>query len=696
MAELIATQANLPIAVRTAIAPDKLLLESFHGVEGISRLFTFELDMLSADSDIPAEKVLGTGMSLRLTLPDETERHIHGIVSRFTLSDVEREYARFHAELVPWPALLKHSFQSRIFQEKTVLEIVEEVFESLGFSDYDIACTRPYAARTYCVQYRETDWNFVSRLLEEEGIWYYFKHMEDAHLLVLGDDNESFPDVRGGTCLFAPHGVHGESDVVDRLVQQHAIHSGVVSLQAYDYRQPSLSLGVRLEGESEVGGLSSLEHYDYLGDYAPGTESTRPEGDRQARLRLEEKEARYHTAEGRSDVRALQSGSVFELDGHPVGDHNRLYLLRTVRHFARNGALFSGQVGGFEYRNEFQCLPDDIPFRPPRRTPAPVVHGHQTAVVVGRQGEEVWTDEHGRVKVQFHWDRHGENDENSSCWLRVATMWAGRSYGSVWIPRIGHEVVVAFLEGDPDRPIIVGGVYNDENRAPYPLPDDQVKGGIKTRSSKGGDGHNEIAFDDKKGEELVTVHAEKNLGERVGNNRTRNVGANETVTVGHDQTITVKNDQTLTVENDQIVVVENNRDLTVVCDDASKIEGSRTISIDGDDSLEVLGSCTVHSDGDLALDSAVNVSVASGADTAVDAGGNLAAQAGINVDVSAGASMNLAAPMIKVKADGAVEIAVGGSSIKLTPAGIEIAAPMITISGSAMVDIKGGLVKVNS
>jgi len=678
------TQAGRPMTVEGVLGPDALLLEAIHGVEGVSRLFTFELDMISEDREIEAADVLGTGMLVRMDLPDGEQRFLHGLVNRFTQSDVQAEFSQYEAEIVPWTTLLTYSRQSRIFQELTVLEIVEQVFGDLGHSDFDLRCTRPYAKREYCVQYRETDWAFVSRLLEEEGIFYFFEHEEERHLLVLADDNQAFePAAAGGSFLFDTEGVVGETDVIRSLAQERAIHSGKVVLRDYDYLNPSVSLEASLEGEPEVSGLTSLEIYDYPGEY-----STLDDGDRIARLQLEAREAEYHTVRGDGDVRALCSARTFALRGHPLSGHNREYLVRTVRHHARNAGVRSQGSGGFEYRNEFRALPSDVPFRPARRTPAPLVHGPQTAVVVGKSGEEIWTDSHGRVKVQFHWDRHGQLDENSSCWLRVAMPWAGKGYGSLTIPRIGQEVVVGFLEGDPDRPLIVGSVYNAEQTPPLDPSEGGMSQGMISRSTPGGGGFNQISVNDTAGEEGVTIHAQFDMNTTVGNDSTEDVG--------NDRTASVATNDALTVGADQTLEVGGNREASIGGDESVVIGGEQAVSVSADRSVDIGAAGSIAAGADLALEGGANVTVASGADTAIDASANFATTAGVNLDLTGGAAASMTAPQISISGDGTVEITCGGSSIKMTPASIEISAPTITVNGSGMVDIKGGMVKVNS
>ncbi|MFW6206633.1 MAG: type VI secretion system Vgr family protein, partial [Gemmatimonadota bacterium] len=452
------------------------------------------------------------------------DRLVHGRVRRFVQMGRSEELTSYRAEIVPWSWFLSLTRDCRIFQEMTVLQIAEEVFESQGFSDYDIRCTRNYPEREFCVQYRETHLDFVSRLLEEEGIFYFFEHETSGHTLVLTDDNSAvepcpgLPEARMSTPRVP------EEDVVTDLVREHGVHAGEITLTDYDYLQPSLSL------ESSISGEGEGEVYDYH----PGRYTSREEGERHARLLMELREAGRHLARGESSCRAFRSGFRFELTGHFDSAANQPWILVELHHTGRAGDYRSWESASLDYENEFVAIPHEVPYRPPRKTPAPVVEGTQTAVVVGKSGEEIWTDEHGRIKVQFHWDREGKRDEDSSCWVRVATPWAGKGWGQLHVPRIGQEVVVDFLEGDPDRPLVVGSVYN----ANYPPPYDtsgagSTKSGMKSRSSKGGGGHNEISIDDASGEEQIVVHAQKDMSGTIKND--------ETWSVGHDRTISVDN-----------------------------------------------------------------------------------------------------------------------------------------------------------
>lgn len=483
------TQADMPMRIDTALGEDELLLKGFSGVEGISIPFAFQVDLLSEDPEVAPDDVLRTGAVITVDLPDGEQRQIHGVISRFIQRGWSDELTSYQCELVPWLWFLSLSRECRIYQEMSVLEIAEEVFKSHGYSDFDIRCVRSYPQREYCVQYRESHLDFISRLLEEEGIFYFFEHTDSEHTLVLADDNTAIEACAGPGEARMRREAMPDEDVVTELEQEHSVHAGTVALADYDYMQPSLSL------RSEISGNGQEEIYDYH----PGRYTDLDEGDRYARIMLEREEAERHVAHGESTCRHFQGGAHFDLKEHRRRDANQTYILTRVGHYARAGDYRAEHSTEMDYRNDFVAIPQDIPFRPPRRTPKPVVQGAQTAVVVGEKGEDIPVDKHGRVKVQFHWDREGKKDENSSCWVRVSQNWAGPEWGGMFIPHAGQEVIVSFLEGDPDRPIITGRVYNAKNMSPLSLPGDRTKSIIRDH------GGNEIVMEGKEGEEQIRI-----------------------------------------------------------------------------------------------------------------------------------------------------------------------------------------------
>ena len=483
------SQANQPIRVDTVLEEDELLLAGFVGREAISQPFLLELDLRSENSAIDPGDLLRTPVSIGIQMQDGEVRRIHGLVRSFGFRGRRGPLVAYRAQVVPWLWFLSLSRDSRIFQNKSVPQIVEEVFDGHGFSDFSFRLTQDYEGREYCVQYRETDLNFVSRLLEEEGIFYFFEHSEERHTLVLTDH------AQGEACdgpeeLRIFEGSRPGMDVLTELSQDLSVHTGVVSLADYDYLKPSLEL------RSSLGDDAPDELYDY--HHSQFTELA--EGDRYARLALEREESVRHMVQGRGTCRGFQTGRKFRLDDHFRSDANQEYLLLEVRHRSRSGSFVSGgDQDELDYQNDFTAVPHGTPYRPPRRTRKPVVSGSQTARVVGPSGEKIWVDEYGRVKVHFFWDRLGAENESSSCWVRVSQNWAGNRWGGMFIPHVGHEVVVDFLDGDPDRPLITGRVYNQEQMPPQPLPDNHHKSIIED------DYGNEIVLDATPGNEHIRI-----------------------------------------------------------------------------------------------------------------------------------------------------------------------------------------------
>ena len=425
------TQGDRDIRVETTLGPDVLLLEGFSGEEAVSTPYQYALDMVSTNASIAATDVLGKPFTIHIRVPTgrdrSEERFIHGRVCRFVQLGKVRDLTAYRAEVVPWLWFLSLSANCRIFQGKSTLEIIEQVFKDAGYRDFEVKCGRSYDKREYCVQYRETDLNFVSRLLEEDGIFYYFTHAKDKHMLVLADDQTQAAACPGqATARLARPGWAQETDVVSSFQMESAVYVGGVVVRDYDYLQPTVQL------ESSVNGKGTGVIYDYPGSNAElGGAGNAPQIlERNARLVLEEHEAGQLVARGTSTCRAFLSGHKFELQEHYRSNLNQAYRLLSVKHAARAATFESDSDEPLQYHNTFVAIPQSVKFRPPRTAPKPLVYGSQTALVVGKAGEDIWVDKHGRVKVQFYWDRQGKKDENSSCWVRVSTAWAGKRGGS--------------------------------------------------------------------------------------------------------------------------------------------------------------------------------------------------------------------------------------------------------------------------
>ena len=588
------TQDNRHIAVTTPLGKDVLLLKGFSGQEGLSQLFSFHLDLLSEKNPaIDFSTIVGKQVTVSLKKPGGF-RYFNGLVSRFSQGTGDTAFASYRAEVVPWLWMLTRTADCRIFQNLSVPDILKKIFTDLGFTAFKFNLVRSYTPREYCVQYRETDFNFVSRLMEQYGLFYFFEHTDGAHTLIVGDAPGACP-----AC--SPEGVRYESavgavvlhdDVVTTFTKVQEIRPGKYALSDYNFTTPSVKLGVNVDSVYPPLGGARLEIYDYPGDY-----QKRNEGEALVKLRIEEEEARRDVIDGASGCRQFIAGFKFNISGQARADFDGPYVLTGVQHSAVENGYDSQSSSGRDnaYENTFTCIPFAVPFRPPRVTPRPVVQGAQTAEVVGVKGEEIYTDKFGRVKVQFHWDREGKKDEGSSCWIRVSQPWAGKSWGSVAIPRIGQEVVVHFLEGDPDQPIILGGVYNGELMPPYALPAGGMVSGVKSNTTPGGGGSNEISLDDTKGKELITIHGQYDMASSiehdvtasVGNDETISIGANRTETVGKDETITISGARTEDVAKDESISIGKNRTLTIGKSLSVDVGENRTQSIAKNDTVSV-------------------------------------------------------------------------------------------------------------
>ena len=581
------TQTNRRIAISTPLGKDTLLLRGLSGTEAISQLFHFDLDLLSENDSIKFQDLVGKNVTLRIFDAEGAERHWNGYISRFSQGSQDRRLTAYHAQMVPWLWFLTRTADCRIFQNKTVPDIIQKIFTDLKFQDFELRLYGSFTPRDYCVQYRETDFNFVSRLMEEEGIYYYFKHEDGKHVLILANDpaaHEPCPsqktaryDFRGGAVIY--------EDVITEWHYQEEFRTGAWAQTDYNFETPSTSLAVT------VNGKNPYEIYEYPGEYR-----VRGDGDKLARIRLQEQVTPCVVSQGSGGCRHFSTGFQFSLQDHYRADLNKAYLLTAVRHVATQTdyQVGGGSSGGEEltYQNTFECIPFSTPFRPQRVTPQPFVQGCQTAVVVGPGGEELYTDKHGRVKVQFHWDREGKKNENSSCWIRVSHPWAGQGWGAVSIPRIGQEVIVDFLEGNPDMPIIVGRVYNAEQMPPFGMPGGAMISGIKSNSTKGGGGFNEMSMNDTKGTELINIHAQYDQQKKVEHDERVNVGNDRTEEVKHDEKITIGNNRTEKVVKDETITIGGNRKEDVTGTETITITGNRTETVKADETHSIKGTRT--------------------------------------------------------------------------------------------------------
>ena len=554
-------QDNRLIQIETPLGDHVLILQSFTGVEEISRPYQFRLRMLSHKHDVAFKDIVTKNVTVSVEAADGEYRYFNGHISRFEQLEDEGIFAVYEADMVPWFWFFSHTMDCRIYQDKTVVEIVEDVFDRLGLKHFEKKLNGSYSKWEYCVQYRESAMNFVMRLLEQEGIYFYFKHEANRHVLVLGDHGGAPTECPGGKFGFelsTGSGYDRQEDLVQGWRRSREIRPNKRVLTDYNFKTATTSLLQQTDTSSDIKLTPPLEIYDYPGEY-----TTASAGEACTRQHMEEEEAAGTRIDGRGTCRVFSPGYRFELQDHPRTAENGEYLLTRVQHAAHANLDEFGMGAETYYRNEFTAIPRALKFRPARVTPKPVIHGIQTAVVTGPSGEEIHTDEYGRIKVQFHWDRQGKKDDKSSCWMRVMQPTAGGGWGSFFLPRVGFEVVVAFLEGDPDRPLVTGCVYNSTNKPAKGMPANKTQSGIRSNSSKGGGGFNEIRFEDKKGDEHMFVHAEKDQIEIVKNDVEYDVGRNETVSIGADQVTSIGGNQDVTIAANLTEMVGGNVALTV-------------------------------------------------------------------------------------------------------------------------------------
>lgn len=546
------SQHNRLFYIDTPLGKDKLLVRKLHGREAMSEAFFFSVDVVSDDPRLNITELVGKKITLAIRQSDETSfRYFNGYVRRAKNLPAVGFLAQFRLEVVPWLWLLTRTADCYIHQNKTVPEVVEWVFKKFGFTDYrlELRNTGNYGPWIYLTQYRETAFEFVNRLLEVEGIFYFFEQKQGKHTMVIADAPAAHQPCPHQSRVKVERafgrGYKRSEDTVYSWDVEKNVRSGKYSHRDYNFEKPDTDMQSEVPARARGTGNDKFEVYDYPGEF-----EEHGEGSAWVRLRMEEEETDEEFVRGTSCSRSLMPGFKFDLTGHERRDQNRSYVVTEVVHSGEEENFLPEDQGRpARYTNSFRCIPFDIPYRPARKTPKHIMRGVQTATVVGKKGEEITCDKYGRVKVQFHWDRVGKKDEGSSCWIRVSQPWAGQNYGGMWLPRIGQEVIVDFIEGDPDRPIITGRVYNANQMPAWKLPDKQNWSGFKTRSTKGGgqDNANELRFDDTKGEENIVLHAEKDLEISVEKETVVDTGTDYHLLVGKNLCEEVKDDHDATV-----------------------------------------------------------------------------------------------------------------------------------------------------
>ncbi|QFZ82327.1 type VI secretion system tip protein VgrG [Variovorax paradoxus] len=597
------------VRAHTSLGEDRLKFRSMHGSEGLSQLFEFEVDLLSPSASIDLKSVLGKPLALEILTATAQPRFLNGQVVRFSMIGREGDtprYTVYRATVRPWLWYLTRSSDNKIFQNKSVVEILEEVFGDYGFA-FEKKLSNSYRQWEYCVQYNESDFAFVSRLMELEGIYYYFKHEKNQHTLVLADDiaaHEAMPGYETIDHFAADRDIGEDLEVIREWQPSEEVRSGRYTVDDFNFTTPKGDL-VNVRSQPRGHDNGDYEMYEWLGDYPQAGD-----GEHYARVRLEESQALAQRSVGRATVRGLAPGGTFTMRNAPRSDDNREYLVVAVDYALREGGYASGAAPG-EYNFDFVVQPSAQAFRAQRHTPVPRTSGPQTATVVGPEGEEIWTDEYGRVKVQFHWDRVGQRNENSSRFVRVSHIWAGERFGGVFTPRIGQEVVVDFIGGRIDRPVIVGRVYNADQMPPFSLPGEATKSGIVTRSSKGGSSANANAFvfEDKRGAEQVLLHAERNLDVEVEGDETHTTDKTRTTLIkGHESATYEAGEErhitagaVETIDGGEERTVTGGATETVAGGEQRTIAGGATETITGGEMRTVTGGITETVNGGVTL-----------------------------------------------------------------------------------------------
>lgn len=713
---------------------EKLAFYSMTGREALGRLFVYEVDLLSDDESLDLTELLGHSASVILERTDGSIREFNGYVTHFSHVGEHGRFARYRAVLRPWLWFLGQNQNSRIFQACKVPEVVREILAEHGFTDVESPLSAPdYRSWEYLVQYRESDLNFVSRILEREGIHYFFKHEAGKHTLVLADSNELHETSPGYAEVpyFPPaERERREEEHLDRWTTSRTLRPGTFSARDFQFKKPEVVESKRTAPLKTA--RSEYELYEYPGEFADADQA-----DVQTRVRLEEHQADHEVMEGGGPVRGLMAGSRFKLTQFPREDQNREYLIVGAQYEISVSEFESNIVEDSEpnFRFRLSAIDAKQPYRTPRLTKKPVVDGPQTAVVTGPEGSEIHTDEYGRVKVKFHWDRTPARDENSSCWIRVSQLWAGQNWGGIHLPRIGQEVIVDFLEGDPDRPIITGRVYNQAQMPPYSLPDNATQSGIKSHSSADGSANNfnEIRFEDKKGSEELHLQAEKDMttlvkhdqSTSVQRDRSASITGSDSISVGGDRSVSVQGNLSVSVKgggkgavhskqnvtgkyaldaSDTIEMKAANHILLTVGGSSIRITTSAiTIIAETGASLVIDANVLAKSDGgsEMLLDPKVKVKANGGGQLLLDSAATMNSNDGSKVKLDANAAVssngNVTFEGALVQATGLLEasLKVGGQSVKCTPASVDVAGATVNVNGSMMVSIAAALCKIN-
>lgn len=683
---------------------EEAILTSLAGQEQLARPFEFTLTIVSEETNLTPDKVIGKPLGVQITREKGEPRDIHGYISSFAAGGIrtenEKKWRTYRVKIVPWLWFMTRASRCYLYlpeeETKTIKQVLEKLIERVGQYghvaaqiDMDNAQILSKRKVEHCVQYRETDFNFFSRTLEKFGVYYYFKFTKNSHTVVLSDQR-NYPNSLHGEVPFPKDSdAYSTENIITSWEHAYEFVTGKWEQNEYDFLNPSVDLKAKSDVKEHVTleNNTNYEHYDYPGEYI-----SKDDGDAEAGIRLQEEASRFNTVVGTSNCHQFSPGYAFSLIEHPSCDAEKgLYLLTSVTHSATQPGPFTSDATPTNYSNCFTCMTSDGQFRPIRRTPQPLISGVQTAVVVGPPGEEIHTDAYGRVKVQFHWDREGQRIDKTSCWIRVSQVHAGKGFGGIDIPRVGEEVVVSFLEGDVDRPLITGRVYHKESMPPYTLPEKKMVSGMKSNSYKGGGGYNELFMDDTKGNEKINIHAQYDMATTVEHD--------DTQTILNDRTIHVVGKHTETIDKDTKIVVSQGNLLHMVNTGKAQyyIKSSLEETYDDKQTTNVKKDLTVVStEGKIHVESSSKqITLLTGASQLVMKHDGTIELKGVSITIEGKQDITLNAPKIAINGKQEALMGVGSQVVKCDPAKVSVAGAMVTSAATGMHEISGALVKIN-
>ena len=690
----------------SSLFDEKAIVMTLNGREEISRPFEFMLTIASPKKVLKPEQVIGQPLAVRIDRGDEEPRYIHGYISHLwagdfskSLDDASAPSRVYRIRLVPWVWFMTRAARCFVYlpekQEKSIQDVLDELIKRVKSYGHVEAWNESANASIlksrkveHCVQYRESDFNFLSRTLERYGVYYYFKHEKDKHTLVLSDQSNYPSCVEADVEYPVSGGGQTNTDTITSWEHSYQFVSGKWEQTDYDFLQPSTDLKVNALKHSSISLQNNAEYelYEYPGEYVQ-----KGDGEKEAAIRLECEEARFNVVSAGSTCKTFMPGHSFKLSLHHSceDEKGKQYVLTSITHTASQPGPFSSTSLPASYTNKFECIPRDSQYRPPRSTPQPMLASVQTAVIVGPAGEEIYTDEYGRVKVQFHWDREGKHDENTSCWIRASQVHAGKSFGGIDIPRVGEEVVVSFLEGDLDRPLITGRVYHKESMPPFGLPAAKTVSGIKTKTYKG-KGYNELSMDDVPGKEKITVHAQYDMGTTVEHD--------DTQTVHHDRVITVDGKHTETIDKDTTIKIKTgNLDHNVVTGTATyHVAKAVKETFDATLATTVKNNITVSStEGEILIEAAKKITLHTGSSKITLESNGVITLHAIKINIIGDEEIKESAPTIGVEASKQAKLGVGNQNITCDKTKTALAGAAINSSAVGMHEITGALVKIN-